>query len=168
VARFDAPDSFYQFAAVPFTDGSEGGATAWSWTFGDGQGSQEQSPEHRYETTGTFTVTLTVTNEWGSSTAQRTIRIDPLSAPAPVVQITGATATGPNSFTAPANTNLVLEDIAEAPPLTEWRWTMVATGEPLGDARLLQRSFTAGTYVIRLVAENPADSRELIVTLVVT
>jgi PKD repeat protein len=62
--------------------------TVWSWNFGDGAGnsgngagtSSDQNPSYRYtksNTTPGFTVTLAVSNDAGSDTTTRVIRVDP-------------------------------------------------------------------------------------------
>ena len=60
---------------VQFRDDSTGEPTSWLWDFGDGQTSQEQNPSHTYSTTGSVTVTLTVSNDSGSDSIVKTIRV---------------------------------------------------------------------------------------------
>jgi PKD repeat protein len=58
---------------VLFTDLSTGSPTAWNWNFGDGTANATlQNPGHVYASSGTYTVTLTASNEYGSSTGQKT------------------------------------------------------------------------------------------------
>jgi hypothetical protein len=64
------------------SDPGESEELTWRWDFGDpdtpGATSGDPYAEHTYARPGTYTVRLTVTNEVGqSSTASRTVRIDP-------------------------------------------------------------------------------------------
>ena len=45
------------------------------WDFGDGTTSTAQNPVHEYASLGAYTVTLTTSNECGSDTKQKTIRV---------------------------------------------------------------------------------------------
>lgn len=56
---------------VAFTDRSSGYPVTWNWNFGDGQASSDRNPAHTYWASGEYTVSLTVTNEYGSTTAQK-------------------------------------------------------------------------------------------------
>ncbi len=81
----NAPVAFFTYTpsapvsagSVAFTDTSTGTPTAWSWTFGDGSTSALKNPNHIYGSPGTFTATLTAKNANGSTSASRTITVNP-------------------------------------------------------------------------------------------
>lgn len=49
--------------------------TTYSWNFGDNTMSLLSNPQHTYKSPGTFTVVLTLTNQYGSSTFSKKIKI---------------------------------------------------------------------------------------------
>lgn len=63
--------------AVAFQDTSASDPSKWTWDFGDTSLSNSQNTTHVYAEEGTYTVRLTVSNEGGSSTAERTIVVKP-------------------------------------------------------------------------------------------
>jgi len=72
-ASGDAPLS------VTFTDTSTNIPTSWDWNFGDGSAHStiKTPPAHTYSLAGTYTAQLTVSNAGGSSSATKTITVDP-------------------------------------------------------------------------------------------
>jgi PKD repeat protein len=79
-ASFTAvPSSGTAPLTVNFTDTSSGNPDTWAWDFqNDGiVDSTAQNPSFSYTTPGTYTAKLTVTNSAGSSSATRTITVNP-------------------------------------------------------------------------------------------
>lgn len=66
---------------VNFINNSTGSPTDFAWDFGDGGTSNQRNPTHKYTAPGNYTVTLTVSNEFGTSTKTRTIRVEGGSPP---------------------------------------------------------------------------------------
>lgn len=62
--QFDSSDS--NTSGIP---------TTYSWNFGDNTMSLLTNPQHIYKSSGTFTVVLTLTNQYGSSTLSKKIKI---------------------------------------------------------------------------------------------
>jgi PKD repeat protein len=60
---------------IKFNDISLNTPTSWKWDFGDGSVSDLKNPDHRYTRRGTFKVTLQVTNEVGTDSSDKVIRI---------------------------------------------------------------------------------------------
>lgn len=63
---------------VQFTDISQN-ANGWNWDFGDGTNSTEQNPAHTYSQAENYTVNLKVSNENGTSSANKTINVEEVS-----------------------------------------------------------------------------------------
>lgn len=58
------------------SDSHTGGTpTTYSWNFGDNTMSLVSNPQHTYTSAGTFTIVLTLTNQYGSSTISKKIKI---------------------------------------------------------------------------------------------
>lgn len=165
VADFDGPASHYQHAQATFTARPQGHVTSWYWTFSDNNQTADQpTVQHAFATPGEYQVTLVVANDWGEDAITKTIRVDPLSAPAPEVSMTGASQSGP-VYTAPAGSLVTFTDASNPPPLTTWVWDF---GDgTTADARTVERSFSVGTYIVRLTASNPAGTATVQLTLVV-
>jgi PKD repeat protein len=65
---------------VSFSASNTGGSISnYAWNFGNGATSSSANPVYTYTTAGTFNATLTATNAGGSSTASRTITVNPIS-----------------------------------------------------------------------------------------
>lgn len=62
---------------VSFQDTSANNPSKWSWDFGDTGVSNNANTTHVYTREGTYTAKLTVSNEGGSSTAERSIVVKP-------------------------------------------------------------------------------------------
>lgn len=63
--------------AVSFQDTSANSPTSWNWDFGDGRSSTDQSTRHSYTSEGSYVVRLTVSNDGGTSSAERIIEVKP-------------------------------------------------------------------------------------------
>ncbi|QQS60307.1 lamin tail domain-containing protein [Candidatus Falkowbacteria bacterium] len=77
-ALFSAPATALVSTQIQFdsSDSNTGGIqTTYSWNFGDNTMSLLSNPQHLYKVTGTFTVVLTLTNQYGSSTLSKKIKI---------------------------------------------------------------------------------------------
>ena len=71
---------------VTFTDLSTGSPTNWGWWFSDDDStSSEQNPTHVFSSAGAHEVRLQVSNANGSSTAVRTIIVQPAAGDAPPI-----------------------------------------------------------------------------------
>ena len=71
---------------VSFLDLSTGDPTSWTWSFSDdGSTSSEQNPTHVFPSAGGFDVRLEVSNADGTSTASRTLVIQPAEGELPPV-----------------------------------------------------------------------------------
>lgn len=64
---------------VSFRDTSSGGPTTWSWDFGDGTTAATAAVTHVYADPGTYDVVLTTGNSSGSSTAESTVEVRPVT-----------------------------------------------------------------------------------------
>lgn len=64
-------------SVITFQDTSANSPTSWSWSFGDSAVSSSANPSHNYATEGTYLVRLTVSNEGGTSSAEREITVKP-------------------------------------------------------------------------------------------
>jgi PKD repeat protein len=165
MADFDGPATQYQHAQATFTARPQGHVTSWHWVFSDnGQTADQPTVQHAFATPGEFQVTLVVGNDWGQNSITKTIRVDPLAAPTPQVSMTGATQSGA-VYTAPAGSFVTFTDASTPPPLTTWLWEF---GDSTADARTVERSFSPGTYNVRLTASNPAGTSTVALTLVVS
>ena len=117
-ASFGAPVEVCLGAPVNFADQStapNSAVTQWLWNFGDATTSTAQHPIKNYTTPGTYTVTLTITSGVGciSSTATRTVVVNPL----PAANFTTSTP-------ACEGRNITFTDAsaANAGNLTKWTW----------------------------------------------
>lgn len=72
------PDANFNFEAngnsVIFSDSSQN-ATSWQWDFGDGYQSTLTNPQHTYDEPGEYEVCLIASNECGSDTACKIVRV---------------------------------------------------------------------------------------------
>ncbi len=50
---------------------------AYFWDFGNGNTSTDKNPQHSFGTDGTFIITLTATNQYGTSSLSKTLRVLP-------------------------------------------------------------------------------------------
>jgi len=88
---------------IQFYNQSEDGLS-WLWDFGDGQTSLEKHPSHVYSSRGNWSVSLIVSNECGSDTLQKELKLDSsLSFEEPVAEV-APIALYPN----PGNENLLI------------------------------------------------------------
>jgi len=143
---------------VEFTDTSTGNPTSWYWSFGDDDYSSLQNPTHTYFSYGTYQVTLTVTNEYGSSTTYRNVKIDPCTGPVepPVADFTYLSQ-------CPDSRNVQFTDASAKSP-TSWSWSF---GD--GQTSTLQNpAYTyasIGDYTVTLTATNSAGSNTVTKTV---
>lgn len=78
VAAFNASPLILQPGqAVSLQDTSTNNPTRWNWDFGDGNTATSANTTHVYADEGTYSVRLTVSNEGGTSSAERTIVVKP-------------------------------------------------------------------------------------------
>ncbi|MBN8859454.1 MAG: PKD domain-containing protein [Sphingobacteriales bacterium] len=144
VAAFGTNVSCSNRLSVTFSDSSlvdpALGAPVYSWDFGDGTASSTASPGlHTYAQSGEYTVTLTVTNGACSSTAVRTIYLDPLSG--------GFTA---SKTTLCLNEQLTLDAVEDTTNIASYYWTAGSnsfSGEKSWDTAFA----TGGSYNITLL-----------------
>jgi PKD repeat protein len=77
---------------VTFVDRSTGSPTRWSWSFGDGGTSNLQNPTHAYLASGTYTINVTIFSSTSSSSATRTITVNPMTPVRTLVSVTAQTS----------------------------------------------------------------------------
>lgn len=150
-AAFNAPAEVCLGNSASFTDQStapNSSVTSWAWNFGDGTTSTLQNPVKTYATAGTYTVTLNITSAIGcpSTTATRTIVVNPL--PTPVFN---------TSLPACATRDITFTDasLANAGNLVKWTWdfgdgtnAVLTNGNPF-----IHNYAAAGTYNVTLQVE---------------
>ena len=117
-AAFNAPPEVCLGAPANFTDQStapNSTVASWLWNFGDATTSTSQNPVKNYAAAGTYTVTLTVTSAIGcpSTTATRTVVVNPL--PSANFNVSAPTC---------ASRDITFTDasIANAGSLVKWTW----------------------------------------------
>ena len=144
---------------VRFTDQSTGTAPfTYAWDFNNDRtvDSTLRNPTFIYTTAGTYSVNLTVTNSAGSDSERKTNYITVNAAPVPPV---AAFVSDVQSGNAPL---LVYFTDQSTNTPTSWKWEYRADAgswtEFGSGARNPSRSFTAGTYDIRLTATNSGGS----------
>lgn len=54
-----------------------GANATYFWDFGDGNTSTQKNPQHSFGTDGNFVITLTATNQYGTSSLSKTLRVFP-------------------------------------------------------------------------------------------
>lgn len=150
-AAFTAPAEVCMGAAAAFADQSTAAGssiTQWQWNFGDGNVSIEQNPTHTYATAGTYTVTLTATSAIGcvSTTATKTIIVNPL----PTANFT---ISSPNCVT--KNSTFTDASIANSGTIIKWTWDL-ADGTNLinnSNASVTHSYAATGTYPVTLIVQ---------------
>ena len=76
VANFTwSPQNAVAGQTVQFTDLSTNSPQVWSWNFASQTVSGLQNPSYAFQTAGSFSVTLTVTNQAGTSSISKTVKI---------------------------------------------------------------------------------------------
>ena len=160
VAAFaTSPPSGNAPLTVSFTNQSTGSPTSYSWNFGDGSTSSEANPNRTYTTAGTYTVQLTATNAGGSSTATKTITVTapPPTPPAPPPSTPSAPVAAftasPPSGNAPLTVSFTNQSRGSRPNPTSYFWDFGdgAISREVSPTRIYT---TAGTYLVKLTAEN--------------
>lgn len=155
---------------VQFSDQSTGNPSSWSWSFGDSGSSSSQNPSHTYTTPGTYTVSMTATNSSGSDTRTRSNYIT-VSAQN---QAPNVSAGADQTITLPATASLdgtVTDDGLPNNSVTS-TWSRVSGPGTVsfGNANAVDTSASfssAGTYVLRLTANDGQLSSSDTVTIVV-
>jgi len=137
---------------VVLTDLTSGGPTSWSWDLGDGSTGSTPTLSHVFRNPGEVTVRLTVSNNVGSQSIARTLRIDAPSRP-PQAKI---------SFPAPGatleqNRQVVFASASTGNPTTQ-AWDF-GDGSVTVQGSSVLHTFTApGTYVVTLTVSNGVGS----------
>jgi len=152
---------------VNFTDLSTNTPTSWSWSFTGGTPatSTSQNPTGiTYNTAGTYDVTLTATNSFGSDAETKTAYITVVNGNIPpIVDFTA------NVTTIPEGASINFTDLSANLP-TSWIWSFTggtpATSTQQNPANIVYS--TAGTYDVKLVANNAAGSDSLTKTGYIT
>jgi PKD repeat protein len=145
---------------VTFTDQSTGTAPlSYRWDFNnDGvSDSTVRNPSHVYSGAGTYSVNLTVTNSAGSDSEVKTGYV--VVNPAPVAPVAAFTNATPRIGSAPLTITFTDQSTGN-PTSWEWEyrsgsgsWTEFGSG-----TRNPSRTFSAGTYDIRLTVTNAGGS----------
>ena len=165
-AAFNAPAEVCLGAPVNFTDQSTAAnstVTQWNWNFGDAGTSNIQNPSHTYPAPGTYTVTLTITSGAGciSTTATRTVVVNPL----PTANFTSSTpaCVGRNITFTDAST-------ANAGNLVKWTWNFGDgnTAVMSSPNPFVHSYANAGTYNVTLQVETNKGCISTILTKPVT
>lgn len=94
---------------INFFDMSLRDPTDWYWEFGDGDTSTQQNPVHTYEWNGVYDVCLTVSNQYGSDSICKKVRVDSIPAIPYFV------------YDASNLPEVVFTDSSSGPP-TAWMW----------------------------------------------
>ena len=144
---------------VTFTDGSTNAPTDYNWSFGDGSlvNVTNENPVHTYAAPGNYTVSLNASNSWGSTTITRTkyINVMPLM-PQAYFTITPdfGTAPLPVTFT-DGSTNA-----------NNLSWSF-GDGNTNTTPNPTNTYITAGTYTVKLIANNTVGSSTMTRTITV-
>jgi PKD repeat protein len=149
---------------VNFTDLSTNNPTAWNWTFTDASpaSSTSQNPTNiTYNSAGCFQVVLTATNSAGSNTSTQIcyINVVPLG-----IQPLADFSINPNPACTNANVNL----INASTNALSFIWEMIGAIPSTSTAQFPVISYAnAGTYQIKLIAINSANSDTLIQSITI-
>ena len=123
---------------------STGSITDYAWTFGDGDSGSGVAASHTYTTNGDKTVRLTVTGPGGSNFVEHTVHV---KEPAPVVDFTPASASGPRPLT------VTFTGSNTGGSVNAWAWNF---GDGTGSGQSVTHTYnTAGTYTVTLTATGP-------------
>jgi len=143
---------------VRFTDTSTNSPTSWAWDFNnDGTvDSTIQNPVHTYSTAGTYSVNLTVTNAAGFDSELKTGYIAVTSTTtAPVAAFTA------NKTAGDVPLSVKFTDASTNTP-TAWTWDFDNDGTVDSTLQNPVHTYsTAGTYTVKLTAENTAGSNSV-------
>jgi gliding motility-associated-like protein len=165
-AAFNAPAEVCFGTPITFTDQStapNSTVTQWLWNFGDATTSTAQNPVKNYAAAGTYTVTLTVTSAVGcpSTTATRTVVVNPLP-----------TANFTTSSPACATRDITFTDAsaANAGTLVKWTWNFGDgnTAVNTSPAPFIHNYANPGTYNVTLQVETNKGCISTVLTRPIT
>jgi PKD repeat protein len=162
---------------VTFKDSSEGRPATWRWDFGDGGTTPEPNPTHVYAQDGTYMVKLTVSNDVGSHTLGKQVKVStfgfrtplpwttPTPVPTPTPKPVKAEFRG-DSLKGEVPHTVRFTDLSQNGP-TSWLWTFGdgQTSTERNPTHVYQRP---GTYEVKLRATGPTSVDEEVKTAYVT
>jgi PKD repeat protein len=165
VANFTANTQYITVGqSVNFTDFSTNNPTSWNWVFTGAApaSSTSQNPSNiTYNTAGCYEVSLTATNSAGSNTSTQTCYINVVPAG---IQPQASFNINPN----PACTNSNVNLLNASTNALSFNWDMPGATPATSTAQFPVISYaTSGTYQIKLIAINGANSDTLIQTITV-
>jgi gliding motility-associated-like protein len=144
VANFTSPnpDACSAPATISFTNSSTN-ATSYLWNFGDNTTSIATNPSHTYASPGTYTVTLIATNAAGcTDTMVRTAYVH-------ILDIVSAFTPSVNSVC--AGTSVTFTNNSTGATSYNWNFGDNTTSNATNPSHSYN---TAGTYTVRLIANN--------------
>ena len=119
-AQFSSITTAIISSAIQFdsSDSNTGGIqTTYSWNFGDSTMSLLSNPQHTYKSPGTFTVLLTLTNQYGSSTFSKKIKITEKAESTDELGVVAAVMTeSENSINTKTKLSIFFNEIFPNPP----------------------------------------------------
>jgi PKD repeat protein len=135
------------------------------WDFGNGDTSIEEVPVYQYDTPGTYTITYTVSNDCGSDTAVRTIRV------------VGEPESGFNSGDVTICAGTILEFVDQSNAFSTAVWSLIPGGDEnwcFTDTLMTLASDVievefkqAGSYTLTQTASNVCGDDEMSITITV-
>jgi PKD repeat protein len=165
VANFTANTQFITVGqSVYFTDLSTNNPSSWNWTFigAAPASSTSQNPSNiTYNTAGCYQVDFTATNSAGSNTSTQTCYINVVPAG---IQPQADFSINPN----PACTNADINLVNSSTNALNFNWEMIGANPATSSAQFPIINYAnAGTYQIKLIAINGANSDTLIQSITV-
>ncbi len=157
----DIPAANFNFGVngkeVFFTDYSARGRE-YFWDFGDGENSEEQNPIHVYDRDTSYTVTLTVTNDCGSNTIKKTLKVVSLPIAEFEADTTGGCAPKIIKFLDKSTNNV-----------KKWEWQFTGGNPSVSFAQNpIVRYDNPGTYDVKLTVYSSSANHKLTKKLYIT
>jgi PKD repeat protein len=165
VANFTANTQYITVGqSINFTDLSTNAPTSWNWVFTGAApaSSTTQNPSNiTYNTVGCYQVALTATNTAGSNTSTQTCYINVVPAG---IQPQADFSIDPN----PACSNVEVNLVNSSTNALNFNWEMIGANPSTSSAQFPIINYAnAGTYQIKLIAINGANSDTLIQSITV-